>query len=300
LTPPYYRAYVEGDLSYIVSEAGGSVWVPDTTNTDRIFDSRLSYAKGSFLLRMLRWTLGDSAFFKGINNYLTDPRLSYGFARTADLQRNLEHASGQNLDYFFKQWFYGEGYPSFKVLWNQDSVTGEVHFAVSEKTSVPLSVDFFKAALPVQLVNGVKTKTVTLPCRYNNQQFTVANPGFKVKSILIDPENYLISAGNKAVKKASLKGNGSNVVDEKPLQAGEILVSPNPVTNVATITLKNIQGKAELKLFNSRGIELWNSVTYIADNSAEIKIPFTAYGAGVYKLVLTDANGSHSSATIVK
>jgi aminopeptidase N len=103
--------------------------------------------------------LGDSAFFKGIKRYLNDPQLRYGFATTADLQRNLESASGQNLDYFFRQWFYGEGYPSFKVQWGQDSVTGQVNFIVSEKTSVPLSVDFFKVALPIRLINGLKKKT---------------------------------------------------------------------------------------------------------------------------------------------
>ena len=78
----------------------GSVKVNDTTSTGRIFDGRLSYDKGAYLLRMLRWTFGRQPLFKGISGYLNDPKLRYGFATTADLQRNLEAVSGQSLGYF--------------------------------------------------------------------------------------------------------------------------------------------------------------------------------------------------------
>jgi aminopeptidase N len=63
--------------------------VDDTTNVDRIFDSRLSYTKGSHLLYMLRWILGDNAFFTALRNYQTDPAIMYGFATTADLKTKL-------------------------------------------------------------------------------------------------------------------------------------------------------------------------------------------------------------------
>jgi len=295
----YYMPYVEGDLSYVVSQPGGSVWVNDTTNINRIFDSRLTYKKGAFLLRMLRWTLGDSTFFKGIKQYLNDPQLRYGFATTADLQRNLESASGQNLDYFFKQWFYGEGYPSFKVQWGQDSVTGQVNFIVSEKTSVPLSVDFFKVALPIQLMNGSKKKTITLMCKFNNQQFTVPNPGFKIKSIGIDSDHYLISANNKAVKQPSLQFTGT-AASAPSLQDGKIWVSPNPVTTVATVTLQNVHGRVQLKLFNSTGVQLWTHSDDVQTKSLQLQIPFGSYVAGNYRLVLSESTGSTSSATIVK
>src|SRR5436305_785741 len=72
LDTKYYRAFVSIDLKDIVSQPAGSAWVDDTTNSNRIFSSRLSYHKGAFLVRMLRWTLGDSVFFAGINSYLND------------------------------------------------------------------------------------------------------------------------------------------------------------------------------------------------------------------------------------
>ena len=66
----------------ITNSPGGSVWVDDTTNVGRIFNSRLSYNKGAYLLHMLRWVLGDTLFFRGIRQYVNDPKLAYGFART--------------------------------------------------------------------------------------------------------------------------------------------------------------------------------------------------------------------------
>ncbi|HEX5153652.1 MAG TPA: M1 family metallopeptidase [Parafilimonas sp.] len=289
-----HKNYVASDLAYVVSQPGGSVWVNDTTNVNRIFDSRLTYNKGAFLVRMLRWTLGDSLFFKGINNYLTDPKLAYGFARTKDLQRNLQQTSGQNLNYFFNQWFYGEGYPSFTVTW-KDSSDHKIYLNVKQKTSVPASVKFFKVPLPVQLSNGRQTKsvTVTLWCMHNNQDFVIDGPGFPVKNVTIDPDNYLISSNNKVIKRKNLRPA------EMPAVA-KITVSPNPVNSIALVTIENLQGKIQLQLFNNTGTALWSKQLTIQERSAQIQIPFSTYINGNYRLLVTDANGQQHSLAIVK
>lgn len=77
-------------VNNITSATGGSVWVDDTTNVGRIFSGRLSYNKGSYLLYMLRWKLGDAVFLNALRQYQNDPKLAYGFAKTDDLKRNLE------------------------------------------------------------------------------------------------------------------------------------------------------------------------------------------------------------------
>ena len=289
-----YKNYVAGDLAYVVSQPGGSVWVDDTTNVNRIFDSRLTYNKGAFLLRMLRWTLGDSLFFKGINNYLTDPKLAYGFARTKDLQRKLQQASGQNLNYFFNQWFYGEGYPSFTVTW-KDSSDHKLYVNVKQSTSVPTSIKFFKVPLPVQLSNGKQTKstTVTLWCMHNKQDFVIDDPGFIVKNATIDPDNYLISSNNKVIHKKSLQPN------ERPAVA-QITVSPNPVNSIASVKIENLQGKIQLQLFNNTGTVLWGKQVTIQERSTQIQIPFSSLINGNYRLLVTDAGGKQYSLAIVK
>ncbi len=203
--PSTYAANVSGDLSYIVSQPAGSVWVNDTTNASRIFDGRLSYNKGAFLLRMLRFTLGDKAFFQGLRNYQNDPALRYGFARTADFQKHMENVSGTDLNYFFDQWFYGQGYPSFKINWYQ-APDGKIVLRINQTTSNN-SVSFFRVSLPVKLVGENSTKTIVIENTKANQYVVVGSPGFGVKNILIDPEQFLISKNNKAIK-AKVSDNG--------------------------------------------------------------------------------------------
>ncbi len=88
-------------LNAILSAPDGSVYVADTTSISRIFDSRLSYHKGAYVLHMLRWLMGDQAFFSALRNYLNDPELKYRFATFEDVKLTLKKISETNLDSFF-------------------------------------------------------------------------------------------------------------------------------------------------------------------------------------------------------
>ncbi len=129
----------KNEIAYITSQPGGSVWVDDTTNIGRIFNGRLSYSKGSHLLYMLRWKLGDSIFFRAIRQYQKDPKIIYGFAKTEDLKRNLEQVSGQDLTEFFNDWFKGQGYPTYNVIrnigFNADTVLIDPEYCIITKNN---------------------------------------------------------------------------------------------------------------------------------------------------------------------
>ncbi len=82
-------------LNAILSAPDGSVYVADTTSISRIFDSRLSYHKGAYVLHMLRWLMGDQAFFSALRNYLNDPELKYRFATFEDVKLTLKNKRDQ-------------------------------------------------------------------------------------------------------------------------------------------------------------------------------------------------------------
>lgn len=237
--PSQNASNIVNDLNYIVSSPSGSVKVDDTTSVGRIFDSRLSYDKGAFLLRMLRWTLGDSAFFKGISGYLNNPRLRYGFASTKDLKRSLENASGQNLDYFFKQWYEGQGYPSFTLQWSQ-STKRKVSIMLSQTTSHN-SVAFYKVPLALTFKNATEEKTVVVNFTRNNQSAKI-DLGFIADTVLIDKDHQLISSNNKSIH-----------VPAAPVVAS-VAVSPNPFKTEVRVRLKGMQNEQLLlQLFTSTG-----------------------------------------------
>jgi aminopeptidase N len=59
--------------------------------------------------------MGDDNFFQAIQNYLNDPNLANGYAKTPDLQYHLEQVSGLSFDEFFNDWLYGEGFPIYSI-----------------------------------------------------------------------------------------------------------------------------------------------------------------------------------------
>lgn len=216
----YWEPWKQNQIYQITSEPDGSVYCDDTTDVGRIFDSRLSYSKGAMLLHMLRWKLGDSAFYDGINNYLTDPLLAYDYATTADLKYHLEQSSGQNLDEFLNDWFYGEGYPSYSVTWFQHA-NGNLAIQIDQSTSHP-SVNFYEMPLEFRLKNSSQDTLIRLDHTTNGQVFNV-DPGFMVDSVFFDPNLWIISANNQVS------------VGIENYVANNTRIYPNPVHDVVNI-----------------------------------------------------------------
>ncbi len=73
------------------------------------------YKKGGMVLHMLRRMLGDGPFYAGLQLY--GSRYAYGTATTRDFQRAMEDASGQALDWFFDEWIFAGGIPTYQWSW---------------------------------------------------------------------------------------------------------------------------------------------------------------------------------------
>lgn len=91
--------------------------VVDTTTTElvRLLNPN-SYQKGAWVLHMLRYTVGDEAFWDGLEAYYR--RYRDRNASTRDFQHVMEEVSGQDLGWFFDQWTRHAGHPQFEGSWN--------------------------------------------------------------------------------------------------------------------------------------------------------------------------------------
>jgi aminopeptidase N len=96
---------------------------------DDIFDTT-TYQKGSVVLHMLREAVGDEAFWRGVNLYLTRNR--FGSVETADLQKAMEDASRKDLDWFFNEWAYSAGYPVLAVKSSYDAGRKNVRLEITQ------------------------------------------------------------------------------------------------------------------------------------------------------------------------
>lgn len=258
-------------INNITSATGGSVWVDDTTNVGRIFSGRLSYNKGSYLLYMLRWKLGDQVFFNALRQYSNDPKLAYGFAKTDDLKRNLEDVSGQDLSEFFKDWFKGQGYPSYNVQWTQ--IGSEYVNIKMNQTTSHNSVDFFELPVALTFKNATQEKTIVVDNKTNGETF-FRNIGFVADTVLIDPEYWLITKNNVSAKVPDATA-GQNLVQ----------VFPNPVGDHFYIYMrKMVAGTASVNLYNALGQRVYNRNINLVNGSEYVEVPSQYLAKGVYFL----------------
>jgi aminopeptidase N len=265
-------------INSITSQPGGSVWVNDTTNPYRIFDGRLSYNKGSYLIYMLRWKLGDAVFFNAIKNYNKDPAVVYGFAKTADLKRNLEQESGQNLTEFFKDWYKGEGYPTYNVEWTPMG-SSYVKIKMNQTTSHP-SVNFFEMPVALKFKSATQEKTIVLDNKTNGELF-FKNLGFVADTVLIDPEYWLISKNNTTVKIADVV-TGQNVVQ----------IFPNPIKEQFAVYLRNFTAvNTTLTLFDATGRLVYIKKLPLANGTEYLEIPSQYLPKSIYYLQIKSDDG---------
>jgi aminopeptidase N len=73
---------------------------------------QIEYQKAAWVLHMLRFVVGQEAFWEILHNYAR--RYAYGNAATADFIRVAEEVSHQDLGWFFDEWIYGSGMPAYE------------------------------------------------------------------------------------------------------------------------------------------------------------------------------------------
>ena len=279
LFPGNWSNWKSTTLSNVVSKLNGSVLCTDTTDINRIFDGRLSYNKGAYLLHMLRWQLGDSLFFQSLRSYLNDPQLSYNYARTPDLISHCEQVSGQNLTKFFDQWYYKQGYPSYHLTWNQHN--DNFILKIDQRQS-DTSVSFFEMPVPIELKGPQGDTSIVINHTFSGQLF-VSTVNFAVDSVFFDPQLWILSAGNRITFDPSLSPDNLNP------SSSQLFVYPNPAsTQVKIYTTAYVQLK-EANIYDVLG----NVVAkhQITPSTMPYEIDISDLAQGVYSLSITTSLG---------
>jgi aminopeptidase N len=235
----YWEPFKRLTINRVMREPGGSVFCYDTTDFRRIFNARLSYSKGAIVLHMLRWEMGDEAFFRGVNNYLYDPALANGYARTPDLLRHLEAAADTSFTEFFSDWVYGEGYPTYSIGYRPigDNI---LEITISQDQSHP-SVSFFEMHLPIRLIGQERDTLVVVHHTIQDQVFTL-NPGFTVASVELDPDRWICTANAIITGLPPIRPDHGITVYPNPFEDKLYVHIPNPAGPVS-FTLHDLQGK---------------------------------------------------------
>lgn len=266
-------------IDNITSQTGGAVYLTEAEALDvnRIFSNRLSYDKGAMVINMLRFKLGDAAFFQGMKNYLADPLLAYKYAVTSDLKSHLEAVYGSSLTEFFNDWIYNQGYPTYTIT-AQNWGVGQAKIKVNQ-TQSNASVTFFEMPLPIRLfdANG-QSFDVVVNNTSNAQEFIVSVP-FQVASVEFDPNKNIISKNNTVTL------GTSSVEIEKT-----IAVYPNPVADELHIQLPSNITLEKVIAFNSLGQKILESTT--------LDFSTSSLSSGIHYLQIVTSEGTFNKKII--
>ncbi|MES2006137.1 MAG: M1 family metallopeptidase [Bacteroidota bacterium] len=113
----------------------------------------VSYQKGGRILHMLRNYVGDDAFFKSLNKYLTTNKFGNGSGHK--LRLAFEEVTGKDLNWFFNQWYFGSGHPKLEITYGYDAAAQTAKVFIKQTQA---GDKLFKLPIPIDIYHGSSKK----------------------------------------------------------------------------------------------------------------------------------------------
>ncbi len=154
-------------------------------NQEDMFDAT-AYNRGGRVLHMLRTYLGDDAFFASLKLYLT--RFAYKTAEIADLRQAFEEVSGEDLNWFFNEWFFASRFPILDI--SQEVGDGTVTIKIKQTQDLD-KAPLYKLPMKIGVyANGMKmTHKVVVDKNINT--FTFQFDG-ELQNIIVDEDRVIL------------------------------------------------------------------------------------------------------------
>ncbi len=120
----------------------------DYAEREDMFDA-FSYNKGGQIIHMLRKYVGDDAFFASLKLYLEKNK--FKTAEAHDLRLAFEETTGEDLNWFFNEWYYAKRHPELDIKKTYDGsskklkldITQTQDFKVSPLYKLPIYIDIY-------------------------------------------------------------------------------------------------------------------------------------------------------------
>ncbi|MFI5135740.1 MAG: M1 family aminopeptidase, partial [Chitinophagales bacterium] len=162
--------------SYLQSPENASIPLVRYYYNDRedVFDpSAIAYNKGGRILHMLRNYVGDDAFFASLHEYLISHE--YQSAEVADLRMAFEKVTGEDLNWFFNQWYFAPGHPELNISYKYYPEEKKVYVTVEQIQQTSDGTPIYQLPVNVDVYAGGKVnrykatfqekkQTISFPC----------------------------------------------------------------------------------------------------------------------------------------
>ncbi len=164
------------------------------TDKESLFDN-VTYEKGGRILHLLRHTVGDEAFFRALRLYLE--KFAYQSAEVHDLRRVFEQVTGQDLNWFFNQWFFQPGNPKLTVESRYDGASRQVIVNIAQTQDLA-AMPLYRLPLAVDIYRNGKAERHQIVVEAQSQEFSF--PAETVPDLVnVDADRVLV--GEKVERK---------------------------------------------------------------------------------------------------
>jgi aminopeptidase N len=268
------NSYMSGNPGWAISVPSWDVTTPDE-NT--LFNFAITYCKGSCALHLLRYTLGDTLFFRGMKAYATDTaNFKLKNSTIPEFIAKMGSVAGQDLTWFMNAWIYQPNHPLYQNGYNFVNTSGStwrINFLAKQTQTgffpIPIEIKFSfttGADTTVRVMNSVNNQLFSF---YFNRQPT---------AVVFDPNDMIV------IKTATLSVGVEENLTMTPnnFELYQNIPNPfNPVTNINYDVPKNAHVK--LVVYDLLGKEI---KTLVNENKTEGKYTISFNGmnlpSGVY------------------
>ena len=206
------------------------------TTTNEVFDVT-SYQKGALILHALRHEIGEEAFRASIGLYLK--RYAYENAEVDQLRLCFEEVTGQDLAWFFDQWYKRFTYPNYEVSVKKDSL---YHMLLHQPAGA-FSFAYGKMDVRYSIQGKVKNAT-----------FRVDGPLVRFDFGLLEPDWLIVDPNNNAIGTITYPSSIDGILDFKKVYLAYVnAITPSAKSNLwaeyekLTKTVLSDEGNSETK-----------------------------------------------------
>ena len=192
-----YKSDVVSDASsYLSGNPGWPMynpsWAVTTPDNNTLFNFAITYARGSAVLHMLRYSLGDSLFFAAIKAYATDStNFKFGNSVTADFITKISQVAGQDMSWFFA-WVYQANHPVYGNTYNITNLGGGQWQVAFKARQTQTNTGFFPMPLTLKISFTTGSDTTFRVMNNVNNQVFAFRFGRQPTTLAFDPNNDIV------------------------------------------------------------------------------------------------------------
>jgi len=192
----------------------------------------------------------DNLFFAALQDFQNT--FADSTATGLDFKNHVATYCNIDLDAFFEQWYFGEGYPTYQVKYNQ--VGTDLYIEIGHTSSMPTVTPTFTNPISLRLLRQGQADTIIRFSISNNTElFTLPNFGTLVGTIGIDPGNWVINGNGGVSIDPTLAITEISSAPQK-----DFVLFPNPSSDV--IQIANQKEVYSYDLYAANGQHLMNGI----------------------------------------